>query len=326
MDGRGRLAQSLKRSGKNPENARRRPRARGTKRAASVRSSRLGLLLHRWFGPVFQSRIPRGVGVAATAFLLLASGIYGVVIGGHGSMAVAHLKDVRDAAANTVGLRIAAVALTGNKHVTREEILAMAGVTGRASLLFLDADAARTRLQGNPWISEATVLKLFPDRLHITVKEREVFALWQKDGKVSVIAPDGTVVEPYVASRFTGLPLVVGRGAEVKARQFLALLDRYPQIRGDLRAATLVAERRWNVRLKNGLDVRLPETNVARALDTLIALDRDKKILSRDITSIDLRLPDRVTVRLNEAAAQARNEALKEREKKSKAKGKGGEA
>ena len=325
MDGGGRLTQSLQRSGKNPGSARRRPRARPMRRPAIERSTWIGRLLPRWLGPLLQFRVPRGAGVAATAVLILASGSYGVVRGGHISTVVEHLKDTRDAVANTVGFRIAAVALTGNKHVTREEILGMVGVA-RASLLFLDADAARTRLQSNPWIAEATVLKLFPDRLHITVKEREVFALWQKDGKVSVIAPDGTVVQPYVASRFTGLPLVVGGGAQLKAREFLALLDRYPQIRGDLRAATLVAERRWNLRLKNGLDVRLPETDVARALDTLITLDRDKKILSRDITSIDLRLPDRVTVRLNEAAAQARNEALKEREKKGKAKGKGGEA
>ena len=296
------------------------------RRSAIERSTWIGRLLPRWLGQVLQFSVPRGAGVAATAVLILASASYGVVRGGHVSTVVEHLKDVRDAVANTVGFRIAAVALAGNKHVTREEILAMAGVTNRASLLFLDADAARTRLQGNPWIAEATVLKLFPDRLHITVKEREVFALWQKDGKVSVIAPDGTVVQPYVVSRFTGLPLVVGSGAQLKAREFLALLDRYPQIRGDLRAATLVAERRWNLRLKNGLDVRLPDTDVARALDTLITLDRDKKILSRDITSIDLRLPDRVTVRLNEAAAQARNEALKEKERKGKAKGKGGEA
>jgi cell division protein FtsQ len=261
------------------------------------------------------------LGVVATACLILASAIYGVALGGHVPALVAQLKDARDAVANVAGFRIAAVALAGNKNVTREEVLATAGVTGRSSLLFLDADAARARLQANPWIADATVLKLFPDRLHITIREREVFALWQKDGQVSVIAPDGTVLERFIASRFTGLPLVVGRGAQLKAREFLALLDRYPQIRGDLRAATLVAERRWNLKLKNGLDVRLPEADVARALDTLIALDRDKKILSRDITSIDLRLPDRATVRLNESAAQARNEVLREREKKVKRKG-----
>ena len=85
-----------------------------------------------------------------------------------------------------------------------------------------------------------------------------------------------------------------------------------------LRASILVAERRWNLRLTNGIDVRLPETDVAAALDRLVALDRDKKLLSRDITMVDLRLPDRVTVRLSDAAAQARDEALKANKKKKK--------
>jgi cell division protein FtsQ len=78
-----------------------------------------------------------------------------------------------------------------------------------------------------------------------------------------------------------------------------------------LRASVMVAERRWNLRLTNGIDVRLPESDVRGALDRLMALDRDKKLLSRDITMIDLRLPDRVTVRLSDTAAAARDEALK---------------
>ena len=85
-----------------------------------------------------------------------------------------------------------------------------------------------------------------------------------------------------------------------------------------MRAAILVAERRWNLRLSNGIDVRLPETDVEGALDRLVALDRDKKILSRDITMVDLRLPDRVSVRLSDASAQARDEALKANGKKKK--------
>jgi cell division protein FtsQ len=78
----------------------------------------------------------------------------------------------------------------------------------------------------------------------------------------------------------------------------------------------LVGERRWNLRLKNGIDVRLPETDVAPALERLVALDNEKNLITRDIVAIDLRLPDRVTVRLSEAAAQARTEALKDKLKK----------
>ena len=257
-----------------------------------------------------------GIGIAASLLLLVATLGYGVFAGGHVAAIVDWLKDARDSTANAAGFRIAAISLTGPKEVSREEILTTAGVTGRASLLFLDAAAARTRLLANPWIADAAVLKLYPDRLQITITERQAFALWQKDGRVSVIAADGTVLEPFVENRYLGLPLVVGRGAQRQAKDFLAIVDRYPDIRSALRASVLVAERRWNLRLNNGIDVRLPEANVEQALDRLVALDRDKKLLSRDIVAVDLRLSDRVTVRLSDAAAQARDDALKDKKKK----------
>jgi cell division protein FtsQ len=225
------------------------------------------------------------------------------------------MKDARDATANAAGFRIVSVALAGNRHVSREEVLAIAGVTGTTSLVFLDVEETRARLKTNPWIADATVLKLYPGELQIGIKEREPFALWQKDGRLSVIADDGTVLEPYVAPRLIELPLVVGRGAETRAKQFLALLDRYPAMRDFVRASVFVGERRWNLRLKNGIDVRLPETDVAPALERLVALDQEKNLITRDIVAIDLRLPDRVTVRLSEAAAQARIDAAKPKKK-----------
>jgi cell division protein FtsQ len=278
----------------------------------------------RWLDRVADriSRVPRHAGVAAAILIIAGSAFYGAVRGGQSDTIVDFLKDVRDMAANAVGFNIATVALTGQKHLSREEILATAGVTGRASLLFFDVTDARARLLTNPWIAEATVQKLLPDRLVITVSEREAFALWQKAGRVGVIAGDGTVLEPYVLRRYASLPLVVGVGAETRAKEFLAMLDRRPDLRTNVRAAVLVAERRWNLRLKNGVDVRLPEFEVERALDQLVGLERDTKLSNRDITAIDLRLVDRVTVRLSEGAAQAREEAAK----KKLAKPKGGNA
>ena len=283
-------------------------------------AARRWLMLGRWaakFGRV----PPPGFGLAASILLLAAAIGYGAIVGGHVNATVAWFRDVGDTAANAMGLRIAAISLTGQKEVSREEVLTIAGVTGRASLLLLDADAARTRLLANPWIGDAAVLKLYPDRLQITIIERQAFALWQKDGRVSVIAADGTVLEPFVEERYLGLPLVVGRGAQQQASGFLGIISGYPEIRAALRASILVAERRWNLRLKNGIDVRLPETNVAQALDRLVALDRQKKLISRDILAVDLRLPDRVSVRLSDAAAQARGDVVKEIKKK-----KGGDA
>ena len=272
----------------------------------------------RWSARIAHLRLPQGVGIAGSILLLAATLGYGAVAGQHVPDVVNWLKDARDMTANSLGFRIAAISLAGEKEVSREEVLTTAGVSGHTSLFFLDADAARARLMANPWIADAAVFKLYPDRLQITITERLAFALWQKDGRVSVIAADGTVLEPFVEDRYVGLPLVVGRGAERQAKDFLAIVDRFPDIRSVLRASILVAERRWNLRLANGIDVRLPETNVESALDRLVALDRDKKLLSRDITLVDLRLPDRVSVRLSDAAAQSRNEALKANTKKKK--------
>ncbi len=262
--------------------------------------------------------LPRGIGTAGLILLLAGTLGYGAVAGGHLPAVIEGAKDARDAVANSLGFRIAAISLSGQKEVSREEVLTTAGVSGRASLFFLDADAARVRLMANPWIADAAVLKLYPDRLQISVTERQAFALWQKNGQLNVIAADGTVLEPFVEDRYLALPLVVGAGAARQAKDFLAILDHYSNIRSALRASILVAERRWNLQLQNGIEVRLPETNIENALHRLVALDRSKKLLSRDITVVDLRLPDRVTVRLSDAAAQARDEALQANKKKKK--------
>jgi cell division protein FtsQ len=126
-----------------------------------------------------------------------------------------------------------------------------------------------------------------------------------------MIADDGTVLESVIAQRFAGLPLLVGKGAERAAPHFIALMARYPSIARELQASVFVAQRRWDLYLKNDIVVSLPEQAPEHALDRLIALDRDKQLLSRDIVAIDFRLPDRVTVRQSDAAAAAREAALK---------------
>jgi cell division protein FtsQ len=271
--------------------------------------------------PLSHVRVPRFAGVIAGVSFLLAAGAYGVVKGEHIPNIVASIKSSADAAANAFGMRIAEVSLSGQRQVSREEIFAAAGVTESSSLLFLDVADARARLEAIPWIAEATVRKLYPDRLQITVTEREAFALWQLNGKISVIAADGTALSARLEPRLVTLPFVVGPGAAAKARDFLAILDQHPLIRDQVRASILVGERRWNLRLKNGIDVRLPENDIEGALTTLARLDREKSLLSRDITAVDLRLADRLTVRLSDGVAQAREDAIKKQSKK-----KGGDA
>jgi cell division protein FtsQ len=260
--------------------------------------------------------LPRRVGISMTVLLLIGSCGFGIVKGGHLQDFITAVNDTRNALANSAGFRITSVVINGRKQLSQDEILAIGGVSGRSSLLFLDADAVRDKLKANPWIADATVLKLYPGQLMIELTERKAFALWQEAGRLSVIADDGAVLEPYVSRRFLSLPLVVGKGADTQARDFLALLARYPQVNSITKAAIFVGERRWNLRLKDGLDIRLPEQDVGNALAMLSRLDKEDRLFSRDIVAVDLRLPDRLVVQLSEDAAKARDDLFKDKKKK----------
>jgi len=322
MDDRGRLAQPLKPKIKQRNAAARLPQSHAW--PASAPGWRR--LAWRWWGALLDLHVPRGVGSSAAALLLLASASYGAVKGNHVPVIVAQVQDICDTAANRAGFGISEIALAGPHEVGRADILALAGITGHSSLLFLDAAHIRARLLANPWIAEATVLKLYPGRLRIEIMERKPFALWQKDGRVALIASDGVVLEPFVPRRFASLPQVVGKGAEKAAADFLELLARHPDIARLVEASVLVAERRWNLHLQGGLEVLLPESDPASALTTLSDLARHRQLLTRDIVAVDLRLADRVTVRLSDAAAGARAEALKAAADKDKKKRKGSDA
>ncbi|MBV8923789.1 MAG: cell division protein FtsQ/DivIB [Bradyrhizobium sp.] len=263
-----------------------------------------------------ERHVPRRAGMAATVLLLLASAGFGIVKGGHVDEFTTAISDTRNAIANSLGFRITTVAINGRKQLSQDEVLAIGGVNGRSSLLFLDAAAVRDRLKADPWIADATVIKFYPGALEIDIVERSAFALWQEDGKLSVIADDGAVLEPYLQRRFLSLPLVVGKGAETHARDFLALLSRYPQVSNVTKAAIYVGERRWNLRTKDGLDIRLPEHDVGNALATLSRLDQEDRLFSRDIVAIDMRLADRLTVQLSDDAAKAREDQFKKSAKK----------
>ncbi len=323
MDGGGRVAGTVRASRQTPRGAPV-PPGRHKRLPADPRpASRFALLLRRLHVRLAGSRLGRRGASLLTVAVIGGFSAYGIVRGEHVEEAKGIGMDIADAVANIAGFKIREVNLSGYNHMTPAEILQGAGIKASTSILFVNADDMRARLEAMPWIQAASVRKQFPDRIDISINERQAFALWQANGEIKVIARDGIPIAPYSDDpRYVDLPIVVGEGAEKRVGEIVDSLARLPAVKEQVRAAILVADRRWTLKMRNGIDVRLPEKGMEGALLELAALDRDKKILTRDITIVDLRLPDRVVVRLSDAAAAARDEALKA---KSKAK-KGGPA
>ncbi|GGE42382.1 hypothetical protein GCM10007276_19600 [Agaricicola taiwanensis] len=212
--------------------------------------------------------------------------------------------------ASLLGFRIEAIVVTGQMELTTEEIVDAVGLDATRSLVFLDANVARGQLLALPLVESASVRKFYPDRVEIAVTERKPFAVWQQEGSFSVISADGTSIDSARDGRFSHLPLVVGEGADAAAGEFLPVLAKFPGVAKKTYGAVRIGDRRWNLRLTNGFDVKLPDEGVEAALAKLDGLIRDGKIMSRDLVSIDLRDKKRTLVRLTPEAAKTAREAM----------------
>jgi len=260
-----------------------------------------------------------GTGACFSVALIAAAGAYGAAKGGHYATFVAAEGEPADVLAKALGFSIKAVTIAGERELKEQDILAIAGIGPRNSLLFLDVANIRERLNQLPIVKEAAVTKLYPDRLLIEIEERQPFALWQCDGQVQIVAADGVPLAAMRDRRFIHLPLVVGAGANQKLDQYLALLESAGDLRERIVAGVLVAGRRWTLKTASGIDVLLPELEPEAALARLVDLQRTSHVLDKDILSLDLRQSGRVVARLAEAAAAERAAMLT-----SKTKAKGG--
>jgi len=252
---------------------------------------------------------PFGVEIALTLAVLLGAAGYGSIRGGQFQDFVASHGSLGDVAARALGFGIDTVTVSGASHMTEARLLTIAGVSDRDSLPFFDVAAAKARLERDPLVRQASVRKLYPNQIVIDIVERTPYALWQKDGVVKAIGADGAAVDEVSDARYGGLPFVVGEGANLRAREFSALLDAMEELRTRVEAGILIDRRRWNLRLKSGMDVKLPEDAPQAAVARLVKLQREQRILDKDVLAIDLRAPDRAFVRLTQESAGAFAEA-----------------
>lgn len=259
-----------------------------------------------------------GLGSVLAIAFLIGVGAYGCVLGGQYAEFVTQEGALPDVLARAVGFGLEAVTISGARELTEREILQAAGIGPNSSLVFLDVASVRHRLEALPLVKEASVSKLYPGRLMIEIEERRPFALWQKDGQVQIVAADGTPVDSLRDGRFADLPLVVGDGANERLGEYAGLLEAAGDLKSRIRAGILVARRRWDLKMANGVEVALPEHDPQQAVALLAQLQRESRVLDKDVLAIDLRIKGRLFARISEEAARARADLFA---RKPKAKG-----
>ena len=204
-----------------------------------------------------------------------------------------------DAAVSELGFGVSAIEVSGVSGARAAEVRAQIMPEGRHSLLALDPDDVRARIEGLGWVEHARVRRLWPSTLKVDVVRRQAYARWQENGAIAVIDSNGERLLAERAADHNELPLVVGKGAGPAAQPLLIALEELPQVRARLRALVRVGDRRWNVELTSGTRIALPQQDPQLALSTLEGLQVRHALLDRPVAEIDLRAPGRVAVRVH---------------------------
>ncbi|PSJ64888.1 cell division protein FtsQ/DivIB [Kumtagia ephedrae] len=242
---------------------------------------------------------PRFAATMATAALFAVTGVYGTYVGGR-------MLEVAQAVTARTGFAVDQVRVVGHRETSEIDILEKLDLTGWTSLIGFDVDDARDRVAALPWVEVASVRKVYPETLEIRITEREPFAIWQHDNQLSIIGRKGNVIVPFTGGRHADLPLVVGAGAAERAAAFVDEMAKYPDLAARVKGYILVAGRRWDLRLDNGMTVRLPEAGVDAAVAALLRMEREQSLFKRQLAAIDLRFSDRLVLQLTPEAAESR--------------------
>lgn len=235
-------------------------------------------------------------GLGAVCGLALAGGLGYVWMSG----AAADWRDramaVRAGLEVSAGLTLQEVLVEGRQRTDPAQLRAAVGHDRGDRIFAIDPDAVRRRVEAIGWVEQATVERRLPDLLYIRLLERRPLALWQNEGAVHVVDSTGQTLKKAAATDYPHLPLIVGPDAPQHFGALLEMVGADLDLWRRVTAAVRVSERRWDLRLDNDVNVMLPERDAGGAWRRLSVLQRQYGLVERDLTIIDLRLPDRLIV------------------------------
>jgi len=257
-----------------------------------MRPSRLKLLVRR------QRRNLRFVAFACAGFVIVLAG----VVVAHSAQRGGTINSLQERFGRAIDLRVQDIEFHGQSNTPEPLLRAALGVAKGDPILGFSVEGARKRIESLSWVEHVAVERRLPDTIYVDLTERRPYAIWQNQGKFQLIDRNGEVVTNEDVAAFSDLPLVVGLGAPAHAADMLTALAAAPDIKSRVAAIVRVGERRWNLQLKNNVTVMLPEGHETAALTRLTDLQAQQRLLDRPLVFVDMRLPDRMAVRVRPGA------------------------
>lgn len=202
------------------------------------------------------------------------------------------------------GFEVSDIYVVGRHYTDIDAIRAVINIKKGDPLLMFDPDAAQIMLEKLSWVKSAKVERQLPDAIHVEITERTPMAIWQRDKRLSLIDSEGVILTDRKLNRFKDFIIVVGDDVPQRTADLFALLKSEPEIYKSIEAAKSISNRRWDLVLKSGAVVKLPEEEIALALRRLATMQEDENIMDKNIKVIDVRELSRITVRTKPGAVR----------------------
>lgn len=196
-----------------------------------------------------------------------------------------------------LGFKVKNVYLEGRVSTPLAEITKAMNIKSGDPILGISLPQLRNSLQEIPRIKYAEVSRILPDQLHVHIVEREPVAIWQNGRKLHLIDDEGVAMEYIDPAQYKTLLLVVGEDAPAHTRELFNMLALEPELYKNVAAVLRIGERRWNIRFKNGIELKLPEKESAAAWQNFANMEHENHILEKAIRSVDMRLSDRIFIK-----------------------------
>jgi cell division protein FtsQ len=209
-------------------------------------------------------------------------------------------------ASAALGFRLQSLTVEGRAMTAPEDLLAALDAETGTPIAAIDVAKARVKVESLPWVKSAKIERRLPGTIHMVLEERTPYALWQRGDRYTLVDHEGHLIVDVPESDIR-LPLIVGADAPANAATLFETLRTHPELARRVQAAVRVGARRWNIYLdayEGGISVRLPEENMKEAWTRLATLERDHKILERDVEFIDLRFTGQLIVRPRKGSAE----------------------
>ena len=208
-------------------------------------------------------------------------------------------KDLKRALVERPEFMIKVASVDGASDELAHEIREIMPLDFPVSYFDLDIKYLHKVLNDIPAVASAAIKVTVSGVLQIDISERTPGFIWRKDNVISVIDEKGKFIR-LATSRldYPELPLVIGEAANLSVADISSLMEDNQYFLDQVRAFIRVGERRWDLVLDNNLRIMLPQTEFLAAFDRLMLMNHTGSLFSNQLSTIDMRLVERPTVRV----------------------------